>query len=615
MEIRGVVVMGKKLWIVQSICVAVFACVVFELTTSNILPLLVGALYAIATCKSDVQLTKKEDWITKILAVFYSMAVIVAEIKQIIRFDGLLSLFSLITCIVGAYSIFAFILRWVFVFFRKDYLIRPSVDTSKKSGWITFLCSFFVIMLCWGIGLAFSYPGNFNRDGRWILWQVIGIENYSVANPLIHTAMTDLLWNIGQALFGTPNGSVATISVGQFTFGAIVISYMVSRLYQAGVKKGICAIVVLFYAITPYNVQLMHTIWSDMPFAICTLWFVTMLWEEECVVCKERKLSYLMRQIVFVVAGTLMCLTRTNGYYAFLLFLPFGVILFWKNKKYVVLELFLMIILCNWVRGPVYDSIIKAELEKDVAELEAAGDSTDSVPLYMAENATSSHNSVGFYILTSQQLARVVVDRDLSVEEQEELSTILQIDKVKEEYNPKRADPVLHLVNKQVPITDYLSIWIRYGIEYPFSYLLAWCDSTSGYWYPDYQEWIYSDAVRENEMGIYKDSVLSEENWLKLQEYEQLYLDIPIYGMLWSIGFIVWLVFGAMGLTFVKCDWRKCLLYMPLVGIWASLLIASPVNTEFRYLYSFFLCLPLMVLIPFVSKGEEQKEIKTEIIE
>lgn len=599
--------MEKGIWIIKSICVTMFSCIVFGLTTSNILPLLVGALYSIIICKYDIELKHKEYITVKILSFFYSIAIIYANIERVLGFAGILSIISLFVCFTGAYFSINIILNYLVVLFRKDSLIVcKSRKIEKKNVWLAFGLSLLFILLCWGVGLAFSYPGNFNRDGRWILWQVTGIEDYSVANPIIHTVMTDIFWNIGQALFGTPNGSVATICTAQFTFGALIVSYMVSRLYAYNVKKWICVIVVLFYALTPYNVQLMHTIWSDMPFAICTLWFITLLWEEERATCELKKISYLMHQVLFVIAGVCMCLTRTNGYYAFLLFLPFGIVLFWKTKKYIVVELLMIIVLCNWIRGPVYDNIINRELMNKVSTQEETG--SDDTVIYKAENATRSHNSVAYYILTAQQLARVVVDRTLTVEEQEELSRIFDINQVKEEYIAERSDPVLHLVNKQMPISEYLSIWFRYGIKYPFSYLLAWRDSTYAYWYPDVQDWIYSDAVRENEMGIYKDSILSDESWLKLQQYETLYLDIPIYGMIWSIGFVVWVVLFAMGLTFIKRGWKKCLLFMPLMGIWVSLLIASPVNSEFRYLYSFFLCLPLMILIPFLPDNEKNQK-------
>lgn len=602
--------MGKRVWIIKSICVTIFACVVFEMTTSSILPLIIGALYAIVIHKHDIQLSRNEDIVTKFLAMFYSVAVIVAKIEVVLNFDGILVIFSFISCFCGAYSSINIILKYLVVFFRKNSLIVYENNKSeRKNIWLAFGLSLFVIMLSWIVGLSFSYPGNFNRDGRWILWQVIGIQNYDVSNPLIHTVMTDVFWNIGQALFGTPNGSVATICTAQFTFGAFVISYMVARLFQANIKKWICVVCVLFYAFVPYNVQLMHTIWSDMPFAICTLLFVTLLWEEEKAVCSPKKISYLLHQLLFVVAGTCMCLTRTNGYYAFLFFVPFGILLFWKNKKYIVIELFVIILLCNWIRGPVYDNILNKELEKKVTA-QTGFETEENTSVYVAKNATSNHNSVAYYILTAQQLARVVVDRSLSIEEQEELSRIFDLDQVKEEYIAERSDPVLHLVNKQIPVKEYLSTWVRYGLKYPFSYLLAWRDSTHGYWYPDLQDWIYSDAIRENEMGIYKDSVLSDENWQRLQEYESLYMKIPIYGMLWSIGFIVWVILFAMGLTFIKQGWKKTLLYMPLIGIWATLLIASPVNTEFRYLYSFFLCLPLMLMIPFDLKQDVEENIE-----
>jgi len=265
-------------------------------------------------------------------------------------------------------------------------------------------------------------------------------------------------------------------------------------------------------------------------------------------------------------------------------------------------------VLCHWIQGSVYDKIINDDWNEKMAmrgvEVAKKSDVT---------NATSTHAQVGPYILTLQQLARVVVDRPgLPKEELDEIGRVFDTTKIVEKYNPYRADPAINLWNRELEIGEYLGIWLKYAVKYPYSYLLAWRDSTYGYWYPDIQYWVYSDEIRENDMGIYKDSVLDEETWIEMQEFENKYKRIPVYGLLWSIGFIVWLTFLSMGITVVRKGWKKCIIYMPLIGIWVTLLIASPVHAEFRYIYAFFLCLPLTLLLPFVASGNEHAIRKTE---
>ena len=49
------------------------------------------------------------------------------------------------------------------------------------------------------------------------------------------------------------------------------------------------------------------------------------------------------------------------------------------------------------------------------------------------------------------------------------------------------------------------------------------------------------------------------------------------------------------------------IIYIPVIGIWLSLLVAAPVFAEYRYMYSFVTTLPLLLLVPKM-KIEKKKD-------
>jgi hypothetical protein len=56
------------------------------------------------------------------------------------------------------------------------------------------------------------------------------------------------------------------------------------------------------------------------------------------------------------------------------------------------------------------------------------------------------------------------------------------------------------------------------------------------------------------------------------------------------------------------------LVYLPVFGVYLTLLIATPVYSEFRYIYSLFTSLPMFCIVPFldIRKNTETKSDKTE---
>ena len=69
-----------------------------------------------------------------------------------------------------------------------------------------------------------------------------------------------------------------------------------------------------------------------------------------------------------------------------------------------------------------------------------------------------------------------------------------------------------------------------------------------------------------------------------------------------------WISLFSFGLCFVKKKLSYCAVYIPIIGILATLMIATPVYAEFRYAYSVFTTLPLLFVIPHIGGSMAQKK-------
>ena len=77
--------------------------------------------------------------------------------------------------------------------------------------------------------------------------------------------------------------------------------------------------------------------------------------------------------------------------------------------------------------------------------------------------------------------------------------------------------------------------------------------------------------------------------------------DIPIISMLFSIGFMFWLIIIALVYNIYNKCYKNILIYIPVIMLWLTTL-ASPVFCEFRYVYSIVTCLPVLTMMIFKKK-------------
>ena len=77
---------------------------------------------------------------------------------------------------------------------------------------------------------------------------------------------------------------------------------------------------------------------------------------------------------------------------------------------------------------------------------------------------------------------------------------------------------------------------------------------------------------------------------------------VPILSMSWSIGLCFWLILVLAYVAKKRFGGGKWLYpFIPTFGIWLTMMIATPVYAEFRYIFGAYCCLPLLMLYSYIK--------------
>lgn len=420
------------------------------------------------------------------------------------------------------------------------------------------------------------YPGSLSLDS---IVQVTQIRDgvYSNHHPYWHTMIIKLFLDIGYALTGDVNGAVACYSVAQILMMAACFAYVVMTLYQARIPMGWILAAFALYTLTPYHIAYSNTMWKDVLFggAVCVL--LTALYRIFRGIGKRPAWNY----AALFLGGIGFSLLRSNGFLALLAsLLVFLVVL--RKRHWRAMAVVALALVCGWVlKNPVLAA--KNVTQPDLVE-------SLSIPV--------------------QQVARVVADGcQLTEEEEELLSRVVDVEEVPDLYDSGLSDPIKNEIrSKNNAYFEensglYLKLWIQLGLKYPGEYGKAWVDQTKGYWGGGYQNWIFGEFIEQNDMGI----AMTKQNnilYMLYKTYFTFVKRVDLFQPLCSIGLHVWiLVIAAFVNLFQKR--KEYLLVVPVIMLVGTLMVATPVYAEFRYAYAVFTTFPLLLPVLLHKPAEE----------
>lgn len=209
-----------------------------------------------------------------------------------------------------------------------------------------------------------------------------------------------------------------------------------------------------------------------------------------------------------------------------------------------------------------------------------------------------------------QQLARVIACNErLSSEQLMFVENIMDVTKVAEAYQPDVSDNIKNLIREtgndylETHKGDFFRHWFFIGLSHPKTYFDAFVAQTVGFWYPDVSYEVgLADGIYPNEFGLSWQPILRGNAAIKLKEILfKLHGLIPLYGALWSMGFMLWVLILTLALCLRNEKPANALIGLPVLLLMLTLIIASPVATEFRYAYALFYGMPLFFTAPFID--------------
>ncbi len=423
-------------------------------------------------------------------------------------------------------------------------------DLNKKNKVFIKLC--LIMFIFYSLVLILCvYPGILTPDS---LWQVkMGLTNeYNTVHPILHTWILKLI--IG--LFNDLSTGVFVCSLIQILFMSLSVSYMFTTLYEIGLKKKYLIISYMIFLILPFNIIYSFTIWKDVVFAGFVLLFITSLFREIYKIGNNI--------ILLFIGGIGFCLFRTNGLYAFILFTLLFLIFKVKDYKSIGICLIICAVLSlsfNLIINNTYESPSISE--------------SLSIPL--------------------QQIARVVVEDNLSEDEIKIISKYLDAETAKESYLSYISDPIKNIMKTDnFNMKEFISDWFKLFIKHPISYIKSYIDQTKGYYNSGYDYGWFSEKISNNDLGLATISFM-KPLYLLFMGYLWLFCgDIALLPLIRSTGLYTWILLILF--TLAKKNKKNVgIVYLPLLCIIATLLIASPVFCEFRYMYCVIICMPLVI--------------------
>lgn len=278
----------------------------------------------------------------------------------------------------------------------------------------------------------------------------------------------------------------------------------------------------------------------------------------------------------FVLLNLLVVFFRNNGIYIVILTLAVCCAIYRKMWKRLAVCMGIVLLSYGLLRGPVFTAL---EIENEsFAE-------TMSIPL--------------------QQIAQTICDDgEMSDEDAAFLGKLMPLERVKEIYTPGYTDPykfdeAFHDTFLNENKGEFLKVWARVLPHNLGSYMEAYLIQTAGYWHISETDSLNAYGVIENELGITQNNLIERITHISLEPViEQLILvcrKAPILCFLTNMAFMVFLTYyGCI------CCWRNgkkqyILPVLPLLLLWATIMVATPASCKFRYLFPFYLAYPFLI--------------------
>lgn len=451
-----------------------------------------------------------------------------------------------------------------------------SYDTKigeKYNNKIFIVISMLLMLGVWSIYLLNYFPGTLSPDsiGEYSMF-VNGLHITSDHHPVLHILYMALFYNIGFKIFGTPNMGVLFVTLSQIIIMASIFTYSLVFLRKRNCPKLLTYVLLMFYTFSSITGYYSIVMWKDVLFAGFTL-----LLTIECFKLYEKRNNLRFKNLIsFLIVSLIFVFLRNNAIYAYFILALIILIILKKYFKQFAIMFVIVFSVFIFVKGPVFS--------------------------WCGIQKSSSAEYIGMPL---QQIARIITKNEkLTNNQYLQIDKLIPVSFIPSAYNPIVSDGIKFNKNFNIDAFNddkisYLKLYSDIVFEHFPTTIEAYFISTLGYWYPNVVYSSVANNIYDNNLGIYLDSKTNENINSIIVKGEAR--DLPLFGMQWSIGLCVWTI-AILAVCFIrKNKFIAITPFLPCITIWITMLLASPVWGEFRYVYGLFTSLPFLIGLFFIK--------------
>ena len=438
--------------------------------------------------------------------------------------------------------------------------------------------SFLFLLLCWLPVFLAVYPGFFVYDAQDEFVQVAS-RTFSTHHPLVHVLLLGGMICGVHKLTDSYNLGIACYTILQMLLTAGGFSFLFWYLRKKMIPRAIRLIGLVYLGLFPTVVMFTLCSAKDGLFTTALLLLLICLLEMGM---QESFFSSKGWRILFVLSGMAMMLLRNNGFYAYLVMIPF--LLFFQRKQW---KQMLFLTVCAVTGCLLINGGLKTALHARSGEYQEIL----TVPI--------------------QQMARTYkyAPEAFTEEDREILYEVLPKEALSL-YTPRLSDPVKYRFDNAAFAKNkagYAGLWLRVGMKKPLIYLNAWWLTSYGFWYPDTVINVYGGntvftfTYKDNsyfgyeveEPGVRESKIPWLDDVYRKLSLEVWKENVPVVSWLFSPGAMFWLY--AFLFTWLLNNRRYKMMYpfLPVFLLWLTVLL-GPTYLP-RYVLFFWYGLPLLL--------------------
>lgn len=430
---------------------------------------------------------------------------------------------------------------------------------------------FFFFLLCWvPVWLSF-YPGFFSADNVTQFYEYMD-GMFSTHHPLLHTLFLGGLMMLGidHSADGSAAVGLALYCAVQMVLLAAILAYVCTWMRRRGAPFWLRTAIAACFAVHPFYGSWPFCAQKDVLFAALSLLLATQLVD----LYRDgfRLLRHPLRIAVWLVSAVLMMLLRHNGLYAFVLLLPFAVLLARGGRVRVAA----LMLACLAAYAGVNAALVYHTDAESGSKVEML-----SVPL--------------------QQLGRTLRENPDALGEDQALvdelyGTDAGMGDIYESHCSDRLKWAIDydLLDEKLP--ELLGVWLRTGLKNPVPYLEAVLVQNLPYYAPG------SVMGCNLEIELMEPELYPMERqplfWPELAQVYESYNDtlrlwnLPGTRLMADPAFMVWLCLAALGLAIYRQNRGVTAGCLFLLAVWTTCLL-GPIAV-IRYVLGLFYAVPVL---------------------